>query len=47
VLGLIPVFWANGAFLLVGGFMSLAERRIAAARGAGAAMVAEEQQEET
>ncbi len=45
--GLIPVFWANGAFLLVGGFMSLAERRIAAARGAGAAMVAEEQQEET
>ena len=47
VFGLIPVFWANGAFLLVGGFMSLAERRIAAARGAGAAMVAEEQQEET
>jgi MFS family permease len=26
--GLIPVFWANGAFLLTGGFLSLAERRL-------------------
>ena len=26
--GLIPVFWANGAFLLAGGFVSLAERRM-------------------
>jgi MFS family permease len=30
--GLVPVFWANGAFLLVGGVLSLAERRMAAAR---------------
>ena len=28
--GLIPVFWANGAFLLAGGFVSLAERQVAA-----------------
>jgi MFS family permease len=28
--GLVPVFWANGAFLLAGGIVSLAERRIAA-----------------
>ena len=27
--GLIPVFWANGAFLLAGGMVSLAERRVA------------------
>lgn len=27
--GLIPVFWANGAFLLAGGLVSLAERRVA------------------
>ncbi|HEX4762898.1 MAG TPA: MFS transporter [Usitatibacter sp.] len=26
--GLVPVFWANGAFLLTGGVISLAERRI-------------------
>ncbi|HEX6632729.1 MAG TPA: MFS transporter, partial [Usitatibacter sp.] len=26
-LGLLPVFWANGAFLLAGGILSLAERR--------------------
>jgi len=32
--GLIPVFWANGAFLLAGGFVSLAERRVAARRDA-------------
>jgi predicted MFS family arabinose efflux permease len=25
--GLLPVFWANGVFLLAGGFVSLAERR--------------------
>ena len=25
--GLLPVFWANGAFLLAGGVVSLAERR--------------------
>ncbi len=27
--GLIPVFWANGAFLLLGGVISLAEQRVA------------------
>lgn len=27
--GLIPVFWANGAFLLLGGAVSLAEQRVA------------------
>lgn len=42
--GLIPVFWANGAFLLAGGAISLAERRISAGREANAA--ATEQQEE-
>ncbi len=45
--GLAPVFWANGAFLLIGGAMSLAERRVAAAREARAAMIAEEKDEET
>ena len=44
--GLIPVFWANGAFLLAGGFVSLAERRIAARRD-GAAAVAEQHEEDT
>ncbi|HEX7403033.1 MAG TPA: MFS transporter [Usitatibacter sp.] len=44
--GLIPVFWANGAFLLAGGFVSLAERRIASRRD-GAAAVAEQQEEDT
>jgi predicted MFS family arabinose efflux permease len=28
--GLLPVFWADGAFLLAGGFISLAERRVSA-----------------
>jgi MFS family permease len=44
--GLIPVFWANGALLLTGGFLSLAEQRITAARDAAAA-VAEQQEEES
>ena len=44
--GLLPVFWANGAFLLAGGFISLAERRISAARDAAAAM-AENEEEDT
>ncbi len=43
--GLIPVFWANGAFLLAGGFLSLAERKISAARAAAAATVAQQQEE--
>ena len=33
-LGLLPVFWANGAFLLAGGAVSLAERKVNAARQA-------------
>lgn len=44
--GLVPVFWANGAFLLLGGFLSLAERRISITRAAAAAGAEEEQQEE-
>ena len=41
--GLIPVFWANGAFLLTGGFLSLAERKISAAKSAAA----EQREEDT
>jgi len=44
--GLLAVFWANGAFLLAGGFVSLAERRVASRRNA-AAVVAEQQEEDT
>ena len=44
--GLIPVFWANGAFLLAGGFVSLAERRISARRDA-AAIISEQDEEDT
>ena len=44
--GLFPVFWANGAFLLAGGFVSLAERRFASQRDAAAA-IAEQQEEDT
>jgi predicted MFS family arabinose efflux permease len=42
--GLIPVFWANGAFLLAGGVVSLAERRMAARKDA--VSVISEQEEE-
>jgi MFS family permease len=53
--GLFPVFWANGAFLLAGGFVSLAERRISAKRGreapagsySGAAVISEQNEEDT
>jgi len=45
--GLLPVFWANGAFLLAGGVMSLAERRFAAGRLAARALIAERGEEET
>ena len=49
--GLIPVFWANGAFLLAGGVVSLAELRVAArgreARAAGAAMITQQTEEDT
>ena len=44
--GLIPVFWANGAFLLAGGFVSLAESRISARRDA-AAVITETEEEDT
>ena len=46
--GLLPVFWANGAFLLAGGFISLAERRVAASREVkdGAAELAEQREED-
>jgi hypothetical protein len=44
--GLYPVFWANGAFLLAGGMISLAERRANAATGDAAAVVAEQREEE-
>jgi MFS family permease len=45
--GLLPVFWANGAFLLAGGVVSLAERRISAAKDAAAAMAAQQEEEDT
>ncbi len=38
--GLLPVFWATGAFLLAGGVVSLAERKVSAAKNA-TAVVAE------
>lgn len=40
--GLLPVFWANGAFLLAGGAISLAERRVAARNAATLAAQQEE-----
>ena len=49
--GLIPVFWANGAFLLAGGVVSLAERRVSARSRAapadGAAMITQQGEEDT
>ena len=45
--GLLPVFWANGAFLLAGGFVSLAERRVATRRDAAAALAAQQEEEDT
>jgi len=44
--GLLPVFWANGAFLLAGGVVSLAERRVAARKDA-AALISEQEEEDT
>ncbi len=43
--GLLPVFWANGVFLLGGGMVSLAERRISQGKDAAAA-VAERQEDD-
>ena len=45
--GLVPVFWANGAFLLAGGVVSLAERKVTAARDAAAALAEQQQEEDT
>ena len=42
--GLLPVFWANGAFLLTGGVISFAEKRVARAANPTAALT--EQKEE-
>ncbi|HZA14326.1 MAG TPA: hypothetical protein VE618_07515, partial [Myxococcaceae bacterium] len=45
--GVLPVFWADGGFLLAAGFMSLAERRVAErAREEPAAVVSEQQEED-
>jgi MFS family permease len=44
--GLIPVFWANGALLLTGGFLSLAERRMTASREAAAVAAEAERKED-
>ena len=44
--GLIPVFFANGAFLLTGGLISFAEGKVTAARNAAAAL-AEQEEENT
>jgi hypothetical protein len=43
--GLIPVFWANGAFLLAGGVVSLAEQRFAARMPV--AVISEQEEEDT
>ena len=43
--GLLPVFWANGAFLLAGGVVSLAERRVSS-RKDPAAVISEQEEED-
>jgi MFS family permease len=43
--GLLPVFWANGAFLLAGGVVSLAERRVSSRRNAAAAISEQEEED--
>jgi MFS family permease len=45
--GLIPVFWANGAFLLAGGILAIAERRVGASAAARRTMVTAPQEEKT
>lgn len=42
--GLIPVFWANGAFLLAGGVVSLAERKVSTRTGPAALAAAGEEE---
>jgi MFS family permease len=44
--GLLPVFWANGVFLLAGGVVSLAERRVSSRKDPAAA-ITEQQEEDT
>ena len=44
--GLLPVFWANGAFLLAGGVLSFAEKRGASRAANPAAAVAEQEEED-
>jgi MFS family permease len=44
--GLLPVFWANGAFLLAGGVVSLAERRVSSRKNPAAA-ISEQEEEDT
>jgi predicted MFS family arabinose efflux permease len=43
--GLLPVFWANGAFLLAGGVVSLAERKATANRNATAAAAVRQEED--
>jgi MFS family permease len=43
--GLWPVFWANGAFLLAGGVVSLAERRVSSRRDPAAAITEQEEED--
>ena len=43
--GLLPVFWANGVFLLAGGVVSLAERRVSS-RKDPAAVITEQEEED-
>ncbi|HYX89967.1 MAG TPA: MFS transporter [Myxococcaceae bacterium] len=44
--GLLPVFWADGAFLLAGGLMSLAERRVPERRTGEGVAIARGQSED-
>jgi MFS family permease len=44
--GLLPVFWANGAFLLAGGVVSLAERRVSSRKDPAAAIAEQEEEDQ-
>lgn len=43
--GLLPVFWANGAFLLAGGVVSLAERRVSSRKNPTAELTEQEEED--
>ncbi len=43
--GLLPVFWANGVFLLAGGVISLAERRVSSRKNPAAAITEQEEED--